>query len=85
MLPGGGGWLKNGNHGLKCILSHLKPFYQMLFFLPPPHPARGGGSCLIIVSTPRPDFAKVMARFGQVGDKAFFFGQVRDQVGKVKD
>ena len=25
-----------------------------------------------------------MARFGQVGDKAFF-GQVRDQVGKVKD
>ena len=24
--------------------------------------------CLIIVSTPGPDFAKVKARFGQVGD-----------------
>ena len=31
----------------------------------------GGGGvvvCLIIVSTPGPDFAKVKARFGQVGD-----------------
>ena len=25
--------------------------------------------CLIIVSTPGPDFAKVKARFGQVGDQ----------------
>ena len=28
----------------------------------------GGVACLIIVSTPGPDFAKVKARFGQVGD-----------------
>ena len=27
----------------------------------------GGVVCLIIVSTPGPDFAKVKARFGQVG------------------
>ena len=26
-------------------------------------------ACLIIVSTPGPDFAKVKARFGQVGDE----------------
>ena len=35
----------------------------------------GGVACLIIVSTPGPDFAKVKARFGQVGD----------QVDQVKD
>ena len=29
----------------------------------------GGVVCLIIVSTPGPDFAKVKARFGQVGDQ----------------
>ena len=39
----------------------------------------GGVACLIIVSTPGPDFAKVKARFGQVGD------QVGDQVDQVKD
>ena len=38
--------------------------------------------CLIIVSTPGPDFAKVKARFGQVGDQV---GQVGDQVDQVKD
>ena len=35
-----------------------------------------------VVSTPGPDFAKVKARFGQVGDQV---GQVGDQVDQVKD
>ena len=34
--------------------------------------------CLIIVSTPGPDFAKVKARFGQVGDQVGQVDQVKD-------
>ena len=39
----------------------------------------GGVVCLIIVSTSGPDFVKVKARFGQLGDQV---SQVKDQVGQ---
>ena len=43
--------------------------------------------CLIIVSTPGPGFVMIKARFGQVDDEVghALFGQVGDQVRKVKD
>ena len=42
---------------------------------------------LNLVSSPGPDFAKVRARFGQVGDQVGqgFVCQVDDQVSQVKD
>ena len=43
--------------------------------------------CLIIVSTPGPDFAKVKARFFRLVTRLAQarFGQVGDQVDQVKD
>ena len=44
-------------------------------------------ACLIIVSTPGPDFAKVKARFSWLVTRLAQarFGQVGDQVDQVKD
>ena len=41
-----------------------------------------GVVCLNILSSPGPDFVKVKARFGQVGDQV---SQVKDQVGQGQD